>query len=261
MTNRAPTSSPVPATTEPANATMKPVGVPPSSPRSAASASRPEPPAIISPASVARTTDVRRRSTGVTHESDSAAAGDTRRIRRDPIQPAIAHAGVMVTMGSASSALANGYGMSGIFPRSTRTMRITSAAMVPTVVPTSAPRTPVSVAPRTTAPRSDRLRAPSSRSRAIWERRPASTVSTALTMTIAPTYTAIPMKTVATTPSTAARPPPASSATVTRKTLVMIRTAAYAPQSPETSPTVPSSRGEPSTRLRPGPLMRRPPAR
>ena len=98
----------MPATTEPANATMNPAGVPPPSPTRAASASRPAPPAIISPARVARTTDVRRRSTGVTHESDSAAAGETRRIRRDPIQPAAAHAGVMVTMGSASSALANG---------------------------------------------------------------------------------------------------------------------------------------------------------
>ena len=108
MTNRAPTSSPVPATTEPANATMNPAGVPPSSPTSAARASRPEPPAIISPASAARTTDVRRRRTGATDDPDRAAAGVTRRIRRDPTHPATTHAGVMVTTGRTSSVLANG---------------------------------------------------------------------------------------------------------------------------------------------------------
>ncbi len=66
-------------------------------------------------------------------------------------------------------------------------------------------------------------------------------------MTIAATYTAIPMNTLATTPRKAATAAPDSLAVVTRKTLVMISTAAYAPHRPATTATVPSSRGGPST--------------
>ena len=87
------------------------------------------PSAIISPASAARTTDVRRRRTGVTDDPDRAAAGVTRRIRRDPTHPATAYAGVMVTTGRTSSVLANGYATSGKAPRATSTTRKRSAVI------------------------------------------------------------------------------------------------------------------------------------
>ncbi len=133
--------------------------------------------------------------------------GVTVSTRREPIHEASQVVRTTAPTGSSTRGCVYSKGSDGTVPNATSTARVPAVTPVPTTRPSTAPKTPTMSPSRATPRRTAEAVEPMSRSRAMVRVRPAMMVANVLDVTMAPTYTAITIKTKATTASIRATVP------------------------------------------------------